>query len=66
MKSIARFLGIGSDKANQEPTKVILHQVPDITGQEELASAVAVVDETPEGDLPRRFISRRLYRFLRR
>ncbi|KYZ75719.1 nucleoid occlusion protein [Anaerosporomusa subterranea] len=51
MKSIARFLGIGSDKANQEPTKVILHQVPDITVQEELASAAVVVDETPEGEI---------------
>jgi ParB family chromosome partitioning protein len=51
MKSIARLLGIGSDKANQEPTKVILHQVPDITVQEELASAAVVVDETPEGEI---------------
>lgn len=51
MKSIARFLGIGSDKANQEPTKVILHQVPDITSREEVAAVAAVVDETPEGEI---------------
>jgi len=51
MNSIARFLGIGSDKANQEPTKTVLHQVPDISSEEQTAPVAIVVDETPEGEI---------------
>jgi ParB family chromosome partitioning protein len=51
MNSIARFLGIGSDKANQEPTKTVLHQVPDIISEEQTAPVAIVADETPAGEI---------------
>lgn len=50
MKSIARFLGIGSDKTDQEPTTVVLKQVPDIANQQESIVA-AVSEETPGGEI---------------
>ncbi len=49
MKSIARFLGIGSDKTDQESTKTVLHQVPDLPAVQEEEPVAAAVSEELSG-----------------
>lgn len=51
MKSIARFLGIGSDKTDQESTKTVLHQVPDLPAVQEEEPVAAVSEETSGSEI---------------
>lgn len=51
MKSIARFLGIGSDKTDQESTKTVLHQVPGLPAVQEEEPVAAVSEETSGSEI---------------